>query len=182
MCAEFETNWESRPVQSRLVQALSYLQSPGPFFSGCPGRKPPSQEHKVEPEAEAAGEDRRQNIIVDVENATGVSIPSEDPTVEPASVTIDDDRMVFDFRGACPELANRSINTHISAFKTCLATNMILYVWPDLPVNQAIFSPIEMPTNRNSLVDPSNDSPNAMSLLPLFRAMLYLFIQLLSYL
>jgi len=48
---------------------------------------------------------------------------------------------------------------------------MILYVWPDLPVNQAIFSPIEMRTNRNSLVDPSNDSPNAMSLLPLFRAM-----------
>jgi N-methylhydantoinase B/oxoprolinase/acetone carboxylase alpha subunit len=89
----------------------------------------------------------------------------------PMAVTIDDDRMVFDFRGACPELANRSINTHISAFKTCLATNMILYVWPDLPVNQAIFSPIEMRTNRNSLVDPSNDSPNAMSLLPLFRAM-----------
>ena len=63
-------------------------------FSGCPGRKPPSQEHKVEPEAEAAGEDRRQNIIVDVENATGVSIPSEDPTVEPASVTIDDDHLL----------------------------------------------------------------------------------------
>ena len=89
----------------------------------------------------------------------------------PMAVTIDKARMIFDLRGACPELTNRSINTHISAFKTCLATNMILYVWPDLPVNQAIFSPIEVLTNRNSLVDPSNESPNAMSLLPLFRAM-----------
>lgn len=89
----------------------------------------------------------------------------------PLAVTVDNDRMIFDFRGASPELSNRSINTHIAAFKTCLTTNMILYVWPDLPINQAIFSAIEVVTNRNSLIDPSDESPNAMSLIPLFKAM-----------
>jgi len=89
----------------------------------------------------------------------------------PLAVTVDEDRMIFDFRGASPELSNRSINTHIAAFKTCLTTNMILYVWPDLPINQAIFSPVEVLTDRNSLIDPSDESPNAMSLIPLFKAM-----------
>lgn len=89
----------------------------------------------------------------------------------PLAVTVDNDRMIFDLRGASPELSNRSINTHIAALKTCLATNMILYVWPDLPINQAVFSPIEVLSDRNSLIDPSDESPNAMSLIPLFRAM-----------
>ena len=89
----------------------------------------------------------------------------------PLAVTVKGDHMVFDLRGACPELSNRSINTHLAALKTCLTTNMILYVWPDLPINQAVFSPVEVLTDRNSLIDPGDESPNAMSLIPLFRAM-----------
>lgn len=89
----------------------------------------------------------------------------------PLAVTVKGDRMIFDLRGACPELANRSINVHVAALKTCLATNMVMYVWPDLPVNQAIFSPIEVLTDRNSLLDPGDDCPNALSLIPLFKAM-----------
>ncbi|MDA0822516.1 MAG: hydantoinase B/oxoprolinase family protein [Proteobacteria bacterium] len=89
----------------------------------------------------------------------------------PLAVAVDEDRMISDLRGACPELANRSINTHVAALKTCLTTNMILYVWPDLPINQAVFSPIEVLRDRNSLIDPSDASPTAMSLIPLFRAM-----------
>ncbi len=89
----------------------------------------------------------------------------------PLAITVQDDRMTFDLRGACPELSNRSINTHLNSLKTCLTTNMILYVWPDLPINQAIFSPIEVLTDRNSLLDPGDECPNAMSLIPLFRAL-----------
>jgi acetone carboxylase alpha subunit len=48
---------------------------------------------------------------------------------------------------------------------------VVLYIWPDLPANQGAFSPIDIITNRNSLLDPSDDAPNAMSLLPLFRAL-----------
>ncbi|MGB1884423.1 MAG: hydantoinase B/oxoprolinase family protein, partial [Gammaproteobacteria bacterium] len=89
----------------------------------------------------------------------------------PLAVTVKGERMIFDLRGACPELANRSINVHVASLKTCLATNMVMYVWPDLPVNQAIFSPIEVLTDRNSLLDPGDDCPNALSLIPLFKAM-----------
>lgn len=89
----------------------------------------------------------------------------------PLSVTVRGEQMVFDLRGACPELSNRSINTHLNSLKTCLTTNMILYVWPDLPINQAIFSPIEVLTDRNSLLDPGDECPNSMSLIPLFRAL-----------
>ncbi|MEE2983873.1 MAG: hydantoinase B/oxoprolinase family protein [Pseudomonadota bacterium] len=88
----------------------------------------------------------------------------------PIAITVKDERMIYDLRGACPELVNRSINTQLNSFKTCMSTNLILYVWPDLPVNQAVFSAIEVLTDRNSLVDAGPESPNAMSLIPLFRA------------
>lgn len=89
----------------------------------------------------------------------------------PLAVTVKGDRMIFDLRGASPELSNRSINVHVASLKTCMATNMVMYVWPDLPVNQAIFSPIEVLTDRNSLLDPGNECPNALSLIPLFKSM-----------
>ncbi len=89
----------------------------------------------------------------------------------PLAITVNGERMIFDFRGACPELRNRSINTALASLKTGLVSNLVLYVWPDLPANQGVFSPIEIVTNRNSLVDPSDDAPNAMSLIPLFRAL-----------
>jgi len=89
----------------------------------------------------------------------------------PVAVEIRDDEMIIDCRGACPELTNRSINAHVASFKTCLLTNLILYVWTDLPANQAVLSPIRVLTDRNALIDPSNDAPNAMSLIPLFRTL-----------
>lgn len=86
------------------------------------------------------------------------------------AITVDGERMIYDLRGSCPELTNRSINTQLNSLKTCMSTNLILYVWPDLPINQAVFSAIEVQTDRNSLVDAGPESPNAMSLIPLFRA------------
>lgn len=89
----------------------------------------------------------------------------------PLAITVKGESMTFDLRGASPELSNRSINTHVASLKTCLTTNMVMYVWPDLPVNQAIFSPVEVLTDRNSLVDPGDECPNALSLIPLFKSM-----------
>ncbi|MBI4696784.1 MAG: hydantoinase B/oxoprolinase family protein [Gammaproteobacteria bacterium] len=89
----------------------------------------------------------------------------------PLAISVRGERMTFDFRGACPELTNRSINIRLSSLKTALASNMILYVWPDLPANQGVLSPIDVVTNPNSLLDPSDDAPNAMSLIPGFRAL-----------
>ncbi|MGE0484181.1 MAG: hydantoinase B/oxoprolinase family protein [Gammaproteobacteria bacterium] len=89
----------------------------------------------------------------------------------PLAITVAGERMTWDLRGACPELSNRSINTTLASLKTSLVSNLLVYVWPDLPPNQGVFSPIEVLTDRNSLLDCSDDAPNAMSLIPLFRAL-----------
>jgi N-methylhydantoinase B/oxoprolinase/acetone carboxylase alpha subunit len=88
----------------------------------------------------------------------------------PMTVTVKGDKMTWSFHGATPELTNRSINTTLGAFKTCLMTSLVLYIWPDLPKNQAAFSAIDVETDRNSLLDASDNAPNAMSLIPVFRA------------
>lgn len=88
----------------------------------------------------------------------------------PMQVTVKGDRMIWSFNGATPEFTNRSINTVLGSFKTCLMTSLLLYIWPDLPKNQAAFSAIEVKTDENSLVNASEHAPNAMSLIPLFRA------------
>jgi len=89
----------------------------------------------------------------------------------PLAIHIKGDRMTWDLRGASPELSNRSINCVVASLKSCLLSNLVLYIWPDLPANQAVLSPIEVLTDRNSLIDSSVDAPNAMSLIPIFRAL-----------
>ncbi len=87
----------------------------------------------------------------------------------PMEVSVQGERMIWNFRGASPEFTNRSINSVLGSFKTCLATSLLIYIWPDLPKNQAVFSAVEVETDDNSLINASVDAPNAMSLIPLFR-------------
>lgn len=88
----------------------------------------------------------------------------------PMELTIKGERMIWNFKGAAPQYTNRSINVVGASFKTCLATGLTLWVWPDLPKNQAAFAPVEVEFDDNSLMNSSVEAPNAMSLLPLFRA------------
>lgn len=87
----------------------------------------------------------------------------------PMEIRIEDSRMIWNLKGTSPEFTNRSINVVMGSMKTCLLTSLILYVWPDLPKNQAVFSAVEVEMDENSLVNCSNEAPNAMSLLPIFR-------------
>ncbi|MCC7414321.1 MAG: hydantoinase B/oxoprolinase family protein [Gammaproteobacteria bacterium] len=86
------------------------------------------------------------------------------------AIHVKGDKMTFDLRGSGPELTNRSINSTVASLKTCLLTSLYQYVWPDLPHNMAMMSPIDVVTDRNSLHDCSNDVPTSMSLIPLFRS------------
>lgn len=88
----------------------------------------------------------------------------------PMSMTIKDDRMIWNLQGAAPQYNNRSINVVGASFKTCLGTGLTLWVWPDLPKNQAAFAPVDVEFDDNSLLNASPETPNAMSLLPIFRA------------
>ncbi|MFT3791862.1 MAG: hydantoinase B/oxoprolinase family protein [Rudaea sp.] len=89
----------------------------------------------------------------------------------PLKVIIKGDKMTWDLRGTSPELLNRSINSALASQKSCMLSNLVLYVWPDLPANQAILDPVDILTHRNTLSDSSLDAPNAMSLIPIFRAL-----------
>ncbi len=86
------------------------------------------------------------------------------------SVTVKGDRLICDFRGSAPQFLNRAVNTNIASFKAALVTGFLQNIWPDLPHTMAVLSPIEVLSDRNSLVDADGDMPQSMSLMPLFKA------------
>ncbi|RQT87483.1 hydantoinase B/oxoprolinase family protein [Burkholderia cepacia] len=85
------------------------------------------------------------------------------------AITVKGDRMIMDFRGSAPQFMNRSVNTNIASFKAALCTGLLQNIWPDLPHTMAVLSPIEIITDRNSILDAEGEMPQAMSLMPLFK-------------
>lgn len=85
------------------------------------------------------------------------------------AVTVKGERMTLDFRGTAPQFLNRSVNTNIASFKAALCTGLLQNIWPDLPHTMAVLSPIEIITDRNSIIDAEGEMPQAMSLMPLFK-------------
>jgi acetone carboxylase alpha subunit len=86
------------------------------------------------------------------------------------AITVKGDRMTLDFRGSAPQFLNRSVNTNIASFKAALCTGLLQNVWPDLPHTMAVLSPIDVITDRNSIMDAEGEMPQAMSLMPMFKA------------
>ena len=84
-------------------------------------------------------------------------------------ITVKGDKMTMDFRGSAPQFLNRSVNTNIASFKAALCTGLLQNIWPDLPHTMAVLSPIEIVTDRNSILDAEGEMPQAMSLMPLFK-------------
>jgi acetone carboxylase alpha subunit len=87
------------------------------------------------------------------------------------ALTVKGDRMIVDMRGSSPELLNRSINACQASFKTMLFTGFMQNIWPDLPFTMAVFTPFDFIFDNNSLINGSFDTPQAMSLIPLFKTM-----------
>ncbi len=86
------------------------------------------------------------------------------------AITVKGDRLIMDFRGTAPQFMNRSVNTNIASFKAALVTGLLQNIWPDLPHTMAVLSPIEVISDRNSIIDADGEMPQAMSLMPLFKA------------
>jgi len=86
------------------------------------------------------------------------------------AITVNGDRMTLDFRGSAPQFLNRAVNTNIGSFKAALCTGLLQNIWPDLPHTMAVLSPIDIVTDRNSIMDAEGEMPQAMSLMPLFKA------------
>lgn len=86
------------------------------------------------------------------------------------ALTVKGDRMILDFRGTAPAFFNRAVNTNIASFKAALCTGLLQNIWPDLPHTMAVMSPVEVITDRNSIIDADGEMPQSMSLMPLFKA------------
>lgn len=79
-----------------------------------------------------------------------------------------DDEMIIDFRGSAPEFTNRATNTILASAKGMLAQEFLSFVWPDLPRNQAVFEPMTVLTDKNSVLNCSDEVPNAQSMMSFF--------------
>ncbi|HHY20940.1 MAG TPA: hydantoinase B/oxoprolinase family protein [Bacilli bacterium] len=80
------------------------------------------------------------------------------------------DLLTLDFRGSSPEFANRPNNAVTSALKGTLGQLFLSFVWPDLPRNQAVLSPMNIIVDENSVFNPSFETPNAQSMMTMWPA------------
>lgn len=78
------------------------------------------------------------------------------------------DELILDFRGSSPEFTNRANNTILASAKGMLAQEFLSFVWPDLPRNQAVFEPMNVITDANSVLNCSDNVPNAQSMMTFF--------------
>ena len=87
------------------------------------------------------------------------------------AVTVKGDKMTLDMRGSSPEFLNRSINTNQASTKTLILSDYLQNIWPDLQPTSAVMAPVDILFDEKSLLNGSFDVPQAMSLIPLFKAM-----------
>ncbi|MER1985326.1 MAG: hydantoinase B/oxoprolinase family protein [Solibacillus sp.] len=85
-------------------------------------------------------------------------------------VTKKGDLLTLDYRGSSPEFANRSNNAVTSALKGTLGQLFLSFVWPDLPRNQAVLAPMDIIVDKNSVFNPSFETPNSQSMMTMFPA------------
>lgn len=85
--------------------------------------------------------------------------------------TIKGDRVIVDMRGSAPELFNRPINSLLSTQTIGICTALAHYIWPDMPVAQAITDCFDFVTDEGSIVDASKEVPVALCMQPLFKSL-----------
>ena len=78
------------------------------------------------------------------------------------------ERLIINMKGSSPEFANRTINSVLGSTKTAIAGLLSGFVWPDLPRNQAVLSPVEFEWDISSSIASSFETPNTVSMLTLF--------------
>jgi N-methylhydantoinase B/oxoprolinase/acetone carboxylase alpha subunit len=84
------------------------------------------------------------------------------------AMTKRDNELILDFRGSSPEFANRCNNTVLASLKGMLCQLFLMFVWPDLPRNQAVFAPIRVICDPKSTLRSSYLTPNAESMMTFF--------------
>lgn len=85
--------------------------------------------------------------------------------------TIKGDKVYIDMRGSSPELYNRPINSLLSSQAIAVSIALAHYIWPDLPVAQALIDCFEFITDPASILDASQEVPVGLCMQPLFKSL-----------
>jgi N-methylhydantoinase B/oxoprolinase/acetone carboxylase alpha subunit len=88
----------------------------------------------------------------------------------PLEMTVDEDEITLDFRGAAPALADRPTNTQLASVKGQLVQTFISFLWPDMPTSQGVLEPVKFKASDGSIVDPPDQAPNAQCMQTFFDA------------
>jgi N-methylhydantoinase B/oxoprolinase/acetone carboxylase alpha subunit len=79
------------------------------------------------------------------------------------------DKAVWVLKGCAPQITNRAVNTVVASLKSYLLTGLVQQIWPDLPRNQAIFSPFEFVCDSPSIINADDDGTLSMSISSAFH-------------
>ena len=86
------------------------------------------------------------------------------------AVIVKGDQMTCDFRGSSPQFMNRSVNTNIASFKAALVTGFLQNVAGSAAHHGGAVADQSGVLDYNSPINAVGDMPQAMSLMPLFKA------------
>ena len=87
----------------------------------------------------------------------------------PCAITVKDDEMIVDWRGAAPQFLNRAFNATLGTAKCGLGQAFLGFFWPDLPRGISVMNPMEVMTDEGSCIDPGLDAPLGQSLQGAFK-------------
>ena len=87
----------------------------------------------------------------------------------PCAITVKDDELTVDWRGAAPQIMNRAFNATLGSAKCGMNQAFLGFFWPDLPRGISVMNPIEVLTDPGSCIDPGLDAPLGQSLQSIFK-------------
>ena len=87
----------------------------------------------------------------------------------PCAITVKDDELTVDWRGAAPQIMNRAFNATLGSAKCGMNQAFLGFFWPDLPRGISVMNPIEVLTDPGSCIDPGLDAPLGQSLQGIFK-------------
>ena len=87
----------------------------------------------------------------------------------PCAITVKDDQLTIDWRGAAPQIMNRAFNATLGTAKCGFSQALLGFLWPDLPRGISVMNPTDVLVDPGSCIDPAYDAPMGQSLQGAFK-------------
>ncbi len=84
--------------------------------------------------------------------------------------SVEGDKLIADFTGSSPEIANRPINGSIVSTQVGILMGLLNFVWPDLPRQYAMMDCVELRAPFKTICNASHDVPTVLNMQVFFKA------------